>query len=100
MSTNNLAGGSNKIDDYFMYSDEEQIVSRNYLLFLEDRFSSKSNDAPIENNSNSNSTFGSNQFGNNSDDSSEATVKFKPADKLIIKAKVYILEILEVKPIS
>ncbi len=96
MSTNNLSGGSNKIDDYFMYSDEEQIVSRNYLLFLEDRFSSKTNnDAPIDS-SNSNSTFGSNQFGSDSDDPSETTVKFKPADKLIIKAKVYILEILEV----
>ncbi len=93
MSTNNLSGGSNKIDDYFMYSDEEQIVSRNYLLFLEDRFSSKNNEVSIDNNTNTNSTFGSNQ----SNDSSETTVKFKPADKLIIKAKVFILEILEVK---
>ncbi len=84
-----------------MYSDEEQIVSRNYLLFIEDRFKNQSGNESSQTNesSNLNTTFGSSDQSSNTD-SSTSEIKYKPADKLIIKAKVYILEILEVKKLS
>jgi hypothetical protein len=83
-----------------MYSDEETIVSRNYLLFLEDKFNSKTEDEYLLNEAaTSNTTFGnaSNSSSNSGSSANSSNTKFKPADKLIIKAKVYILEILEVK---
>ena len=102
---NNKAGGATannsgeKIDDFLIYSDEETIVSRNYLLFLEERFASKSiEDAKFLESSPS----GEEKRASTGDIASNlysppSGGKYKPADKLIIKAKVYILEILEVK---
>ena len=82
------------MDEYFLYNDEEQTVSRNYLLFLDDRFSSKTLDETAHNSSMSNDGNGSSQLSELSASSNNASSR--SSDKLIIKAKVYILEILEV----
>lgn len=95
----NPKSNANRMDDFFLYNEEEEGVSRNYLMLLEDRFSAKSLDETESLVESSSSTFGnktkiasSSTSANNTSNSK----KFKHADKLIIKAKVYILEILEV----
>lgn len=93
----NLPGGSSKLpDDYFIYSDEEQIVSRNYLLFLDDKFSSTRVGDDDQQNSDMATGFGGSSSSSNMSGGVQSN-KFRPGDKLIIKAKVYILEILEVR---
>ena len=85
-----------KLDDFFLYNDDEQIISRNFLLFLDDRMSALAKDEESSGvsgtSSGKNQTFG----GQGSDDISAGLHSSKQFDKLIIKAKVYILEILEV----
>ncbi|CAF0720089.1 unnamed protein product [Brachionus calyciflorus] len=84
----------NKLEDYFLYNEEEESVSRNYLMLIEDRFSAKTTEESQSNESVS--TFGNKSTvsqGSNSQNGS--ALIFTHADKLIIKAKVYILEILE-----
>ena len=80
-----------------MYNDEEELISRNYLIFLEERFSFKTlnetNDNNSNNNNNARSTFGC-QFSSNSIIQQPQIVS--TSDPLIIKAKLYIIEILEV----
>lgn len=92
------------MEDYFLYNEEEEGVSRNYLMFLEDRFSSKAiEDAHsiTDPSAASTSTFGNKSSTTpssptTSSNSAPSSHKYRHADKLIIKAKVYILEILEV----
>lgn len=100
-----------------MFNDEEENVSRNYLMILEDRLSSKSigeyQNEPLSGGSPATTTFGnaipptssssstssisiSNTIITTTNTTSSAPTKYRPGDKLIIKAKVYILEILEV----
>ena len=81
------------MDEYFLYNDEEQTVSRNYLLFLDDRFSSKTLDETAHSGNIGNDGNGSSQL---SELTTSSSTSFRSSDKLIIKAKVYILEILEV----
>jgi hypothetical protein len=81
-----------KMEDYLLYNEEEELVSRNYLIFLEERFSSKANETNEGGNSSSKSTFGSSSSSVNLQQATNAPI----FDALIIKAKLYILEILEV----
>lgn len=105
MTAQSQQAGSH-LDDLCLFNDEEETVSRNYLMIIEGRLSSKSttaaNDSTSNNNNTNNSTFGhipslqdSTAGGVLSGDDHEPSF-FMPGDKLIIKAKVYILEILEV----
>lgn len=87
----------NKLEDYFLYNEEEESVSRNYLMLIEDRFMAKV--AEDSQTNESASTFGNKNSvvtGSSGNNQSSSTSILTHADKLIIKAKVYILEILEV----
>lgn len=85
----------NKLEDYFLYNEEEESVSRNYLMLIEDRFMAKV--AEDSQTNESASTFGNkNSVVPGSSGNNQSTNILTHADKLIIRAKVYILEILEV----
>ena len=85
---------NNKMDEYLLYNDEEELISRNYLIFMEERFSYKTtNETNDNNNSLSKNTFGS---SSSSSINTQQTSSLSTIDPLIIKAKLYILEILEV----
>lgn len=87
----------NKLEDYFLYNEEEESVSRNYLMLIEDRFTAKVAEESQTNESAS--TFGNKNLlsqSSSTNSPSNSTNLLTHADKLIIKAKVYILEILEV----
>lgn len=97
----------NRWDDFFLFNDEEETVSRNYLMIMDGRLSSskttvnESSGVTVQGgysgDTTSSSTFGHIPSLQDTGDSSDAEPSFfMPGDKLIIKAKVYILEILEV----
>lgn len=93
----NQQADNEKFHDFIIYTDEETIVSRNFLLFLEERFSlntPKSSESTNDSNNPDNTT--NTNTKNNIITNNQTRTIYKPADKLIIKAKVYILEILEV----
>ncbi|RNA30999.1 inositol 1-4-5-trisphosphate receptor isoform X6 [Brachionus plicatilis] len=84
----------NKLEDYFLYNEEEESVSRNYLMLIEDRFMAKV--AEESQASESASTFGTkNLIVQGSSSTNQSANLLTHADNLIIKAKVYILEILK-----
>ena len=72
------------------YSDDEQVISHNYLMFLD---TAKAREANENNNSSSGVAGGSSTATN-------IVAKLKPVDKLIIRTKFTILEILEVQKMS
>jgi hypothetical protein len=93
---------ANRIDDFYLFNDEEENVSRNYLMILEDRLSSKSIADYQSESSPTTTTFGNaipsqpSSITSSTIGTSSGSSKYRPGDKLIIKAKVYILQILEV----
>jgi hypothetical protein len=84
------------------FNDDEQIISRNFLMFMDTAKSDHNSDENNNNssaggeNSKSNNGFGSSNESYDSIASIDSNSNFRPSDKLIIKAKIYILEILEV----
>lgn len=83
----NKQADNEKFQDFIIYTDEETIVSRNFLLFLEERFSlntPKSSDTSNDSNNPDTATNTKNSIITNN----QARTIYKPADKLIIKAKV------------
>lgn len=106
-STAQSQQSGNRWDDFFLFNDEEETVSRNYLMIMDGRLSSskttvnESSGVTVQGgysgDATSSSTFGHIPSLQDTGDSSDAEPSFfMPGDKLIIKAKVYILEILEV----
>ena len=99
---------NDKKDDFFLYNDEEQQVSRNYLSFLHERFAAASLSSASENDLTALNN-GSKMIERSSSNKkltmlNELTITTQlfsqtgslKYDNFIIKAKIYILEILEV----
>ena len=81
------------MEDMFYDDEGSNLVSRNYLLFMDDRLSS----AAKSSGAGDYETSSKNAAREVDADAAALNEKLKPTDKLIIKAKVYILEILEVE---